>query len=292
MLPKIKKIMLLKIDKSWWRKLAIGLVVLAAFITVSNEVYYWLGDDYVAEESSDANVADGECNVLGIELHGDIYTYLSPENKDADGAPIVDEVDSESIVAVIRNADKDETVKAILLEVDSYGGLPVAGEEVAQALKKAQKPTVALIRSSGTSAAYWAATGADVIFASKNSDVGGIGVTMSYLDNVEQNKNEGLNYNSLSAGKYKDYGDPDRQLTAEEKKLLQRDLNIIHQNFISDVATNRNLDVKTVAKLADGSTMLGEMALDNKLIDKIGGFNEVIDYIKELTGVQPEICWQ
>lgn len=283
--------MFLKIDKSWWRKLAMGLVVLAAFITVSSALGNLLGDEYMDEESSESVVADDECNVVGIELHGDLYTYLSPENKDADGVATIDQVASESIMGIIRNADEDETVKAILLEVDSYGGLPVAGEEVARELQKAHKPTVALIRGSGTSAAYWAATGADIIFASRNSDVGGIGVTMSYLDNVQHNKNEGLTYNSLSAGKYKDYGDPDRQLTVEEKKLLQRDLNILHQNFIGTVATNRNLDIKTIEKLADGSTMLGEMALENKLIDRLGSIIEVTEYLKEQIGAEVEICW-
>lgn len=283
--------MLIKIDKSWWRKFAIGLVVLAAFITISNALGNLLGDEYVDDESSESVVAEGECNVVGIELHGDLYTYLSPENKDADGTSTIDGVASESIMTMIENAESDETVKAILLEVDSYGGMPVAGEEVAKALQNAQKPTVALIRSAGDSAAYWAATGADTIFASKNSDVGGIGVTMSYLDNVRQNQENGLTYNSLSAGKYKDYGDPDRQLTAEEKKLLQRDVDIIHQNFISDVANNRHLDIKAIERLADGSTMLGQMALENGLIDQIGGLPEVSKYLKMMIEEEVDICW-
>jgi len=283
--------MFMKIDLAGLKKLAIGLVVLAAFITVANEAYYWFGDSSSYDELSEESLAENDCNVIGIELHGDLYTYLSPDNKDADGLPLVNEVASESIMGMINSAEEDENIKAILLEVDSYGGLPVAGEEVAKAMKNTTKPTVTMIRSAGTSAAYWAATGADIIFASRNSDVGGIGVTMSYVDNVTQNKNDGLTYNSLSTGKYKDYGDPNKPLTVEEKQLFQRDLNILHQNFIEAVAESRNLDIKTVAKLADGSTMLGAMALENGLIDRIGGIIEVNNYLKEQIGGEPEICW-
>jgi len=174
--------------------------------------------------------------------------------------------------------------------VHSYGSYPVAGEEVANAMRKAQKPTVAIIRNGGLSAAYYAATGADKIFASVNSDVGSIGVTMSYLDSSLQNQKEGLTYNQLSAGRFKDAGDPDKKLSAEEIKLFMRDVDIIHQNFIKAVAENRDLDINKVRALADGSSMLGEMALKNGLIDQIGGIDEAKEYLKEKIGADVEIC--
>jgi len=233
----------------------------------------------------------GNCNVYGIELHGELFTYIPPANFDDEGNITEDQTASENIIYAIEEAEKDENIKAIILEVDSYGGYPVAGEEVAIALKKANKPTVALIREGGASAAYMAASGADKIFASQNSDVGSIGVTMSYLDNTQQNLKEGLNYVSLSSGKYKDTGDPNKPLSQEEKNLLMRDVNILHQNFIKMVAENRNLDTEKVKLLADGSTMLGEMALQNGLIDQIGGMFEVKDYLKKKIGEDVEICW-
>ncbi len=292
MLSKIKRILFIKIDKKWGRKLAISLVILAALITIANEAYYWLGseEDFYSEDYP-ADVVEDNCNVMGIELHGDLYTYVNPEDRDADGVPIVDQTASENVVTTINGAEADDTIKLILLEVDSYGGQPVAGEEIANALKNADKPTIALIRGAGTSAAYWAATGADIIMASKNSDVGGIGVTMSYLDNVRQNQTNGLTYNNLSAGKYKDYGIPDKVLTLEEKRLFQRDLDIMHRNFIQAVAENRELDIKAVERLADGSTVLGEMALKDGLIDQIGGMSDIKQYIKNMIGIEPEICW-
>ncbi len=230
----------------------------------------------------------GSCNVLGIELHGNLYTYIPSTDTDED---TYDATASENIVYDINKAEKDEKIKAIILEVDSYGGFPVAGEEVTVALKKATKPTVALIREGGASAAYLAASGADIIFASKSSDVGGIGVTMSYLEYVKQNEKEGLTYIPLASGKFKDTGDPNKSLSQEEKNLLMRDVNILHENFIKMVVENRGLDIEKVKKLADGSTMLGEMAFENGLIDQIGGMFEVKDYLKGVIGEDVEVCW-
>jgi protease-4 len=203
-----------------------------------------------------------------------------------------DAVGSEDIVSSILSADQDDTIKAILMEVDSTGGYPVAGEEIADALKKSTKPTVVVIRQSGLSAAYWASTGAKQIFASRNSDVGSIGVTSSYLDNVAKNQKDGNSYVQLSSGKYKDAGDPNKVLTEEEKQIFLRDIKITHENFIEAVAANRNIPADQVRAIADGSSVLGDKAKSLNLIDQIGGWSEAEGYIEQQIGEKPEICWQ
>ena len=162
---------------------------------------------------------------------------------------------------------------------------------MAIALKAATKPTVALIRQTGASASYWAISSADRIFTSRNSDVGSIGVTISYLDNINKNQKEGYSFIELSAGKYKDLGNPDKPLTAEERAIIIRDLNIVHQNFIEDVSINRNIPLEDVRKIADGTTVLGEKAKSLGLIDEIGSFPEVKKYLSEKIGEDVEICW-
>ena len=262
-------------------------VVIASVIIIKDEVMWQFG---IGDYSSDATGQDS-CNVAGVILHGRLVTYISPADYDVDGNLLVDQTASEDIVYSIKEAENDDAIEAIILEIDSYGGSPVGAEEIANALKNTKKPTVALIREGGVSAGYWAATGADRIVASKNSDVGGIGVTGSYLDYSGQNEKECIIYNQLSSGKFKDAGDPDKALTQEERNLFMRDVNILHQNFIKIVAQNRNLDIKKVEALADGSSMLGEMALKNGLIDQIGGELEVIEYIESQIIAQPQICW-
>lgn len=274
------------------RIIAIIIIFLSALIVIKNEYYQFDNNDCPNKgENIEKEISEKTCNTMVVKLYGDMVTYISPKNKDENGNHLNNETASEDVVSAIETANKDKTIKAIILEVDSYGGSAIGAEEIANTLKRAAKPTVALVRSGATSAAYWASTGANIIFASNLSDIGSIGVTMSYLDASKQNINNGLTYNSLSVGKFKDYGDSNKPLTSEEKKLIMRDLNIIYENFIKTVAKNRNLDINKVKKLADGSSMPGQMALDNGLIDRIGGMNEVKEYLKNKTGEDTEICW-
>lgn len=264
--------------------LTITLIVIIAIIGIlylfDDEEYY---DDYPTYSASVEN-----CNVAGIEIHGDLWTYEDSFITQEFETKIVG---SEDIVVAIHEAQNDKNIKAIILEIDSYGGLPIAGEEVANALKRASLPTIALIRGGGLSASYWASTGADTIIASENSDIGSIGITMSYLDNARSNLAEGLTYNQLSYGKYKDTGDPDKTLTYAEKQYLMRDVNIVAENFIKAVSENRSLDIEKVRALADGSSMLGAMALENGLIDKIGDLQTTKEYLEKEIGKPVEICW-
>jgi len=283
----------------FWQFLAATIIIIGSawimadsFLTGFDEGTNDNSASATTDSSSSADSTDQNCNVTGINLHGEVMTYISPADYDKDGNITVDETASENVIFAIRDAEKDDKIKAIAIEIDSYGGSPVAGEEIAIALKNAKKPTVAFIRGAGDSAAYWAATGANTIFASKNSDVGSLGVTMSYLDASKQNKKEGLTYNQLSAGKFKDTGNSDKPLTAEESKLLMRDVNLLQENFIQAVSANRKLGVDKVKSMADGSTMLGDMAVKNGLVDKIGGIYEVKEYLKSIIGAEPEICWQ
>jgi protease-4 len=135
------------------------------------------------------------------------------------------------------------------------------------------------------------ASASDYIFATELSDVGSIGVTMSYLDNSTYNQKEGYVYNSLSTGKFKDILNPEKQLTWEERRLLERDLEIIHDIFVKSVAANRGMEVGEANGLADGSSMLGEMALEAGLIDEVGGYYEIQNYLLNLIGEEPVICW-
>lgn len=297
-----KEINYAKLNPKNWRRpsfkkiikgLAFLIIFLGALIIVKDEYEYQFGDYsyYFDNEISENSEAEYDCNVLGIEIRGDVVTYITPDSKDENGNNIFDETASEDVIYLINQADKDPDIKAIILEIDSFGGSAVAAEEINEAIKRTNKPVIAFIRTAAASAAYWVASGADTIFASALSDVGGIGITMSYLDKTKKNEKEGLTYNSLSTGKFKDYGDPNKPMTAEERSLIMRDLEIMHNLFIKAVSANRNLPIDKVRALADGSSMPGEMALENGLIDKIGGIYDVEDYLKEKLGENIEVCW-
>ena len=269
----------------WFLVIVLSAGIGGGIVAVST-INDWNSDDSFEEVSQ-----DNDCSVTGINLHGTINTYI-PQHAENDSFFNYDSIASEDVIWIIKHANENKDIKAILVEVDSAGGYPVAGEEISVAIKNSKKPVVGFIRQTGASAAYWAISGADKIFASKNSDVGSIGVTMSYLNNVDKNKNEGYTYEQLSAGKYKDSGDPDKSLTQEEKDLFMRDINIVYNNFVEAVAQNRGLAIDIVKSFADGSTVLGEKAKELGLIDEIGGLPEVEKYLEQLTGEKPEICWE
>jgi signal peptide peptidase SppA len=259
----------------------------------NNEYYQDNIDSYPSDNSFDDTSYSSEesnCSVLGINLHGYLATYITSDGIKASNYSS-DVVASEDIVAKIEDANKNEKIKAIIIEVDSSGGSPVAGEEIATAVKDSQKPVVAFIRDIGASSAYWAISSADKIFASKNSDVGSIGVTLSFLNNANKNIKDGYVYEELSSGKYKNSGSPDKPLTEEERALFMRDINVMYNNFIKTISENRKIPLDKVKSFSDGSTVLGEQAKSLGMIDEIGGLKEVQKYLEEKIGEKPEVCW-
>ena len=262
--------------------IAVGIVALAAGA--------FLYERYGRKDDGDDSVAsintDSTCNVLAFSIKGYLSTYMPKQPADQE----VDVSSSQDIVDGILIAQNDPEIKAIMLSIDSHGGDGVAGEEIASALESFNKPNVAVIRSIGASSAYWASTGADKIYASKISDVGGIGVTASYLDESNKNTKEGYTFVELTSAKYKDTGDPKKPLTQAEKEILMSDLRKAHNVFVEDVASKRKLEVSAVQKLANGLTFVGEDALSYGLIDEIGDVASATKYLEEKIGEKVEFC--
>ncbi|MEI6397022.1 MAG: signal peptide peptidase SppA [Candidatus Taylorbacteria bacterium] len=284
--PTIKRVLIISVG------VCIGFFVGAILFNRYGEIFQKPAESVTADTSDYNSATDStkSCSVSGINLHGSLLTYV-PEHAEGDSFFDYDVSSSEGVVWQINEANNNSDIKAILVEVDSGGGVPVAGEEIANAIKSSEKPVVAVIRGVGASSAYWAISSADKIFASANSDVGSIGVTMSYLSNVEKNKKEGLNYEQITSGKYKDLGTPDKPLTAEDKNLLLRDVNIVYNNFVRAVATNRGLTIAAVKSFADGSSVMGEKAKELGMIDEIGGMTEAESYLEEKINQKVEVCW-
>jgi protease-4 len=175
------------------------------------------------------------------------------------------------VVAQIEQATNDDSIKGIVLRINSPGGSPVGGEMIAQALRAAGKPTVALIQDLGDSAAYFAATGGDWIIASPFSDVGDIGVTSSYVDNSKADTKNGQTFVQISTGKYKDAGNPDKMLTDDERALLQKNVDEAYATLVDEIALNRSMPTSTVKALANGASMPASEAIGKGLVDELGG---------------------
>jgi protease-4 len=209
-------------------------------------------------------ISDGTCNIAVLPLEGTILPYYGLVD-----VPLV--VTPEMVETFLTDAEAERSIKAVLLEINSPGGTPVASQRIAERLKSSTLPVVGMIGDVGASGGYMVAAATEYLIASSMSDVGSIGVNMSYVEQSQQNEEEGLTYVQLTTGKFKDAGSPDRPITDEERALFQRDLDIVHNEFIDLVANYRNMDRDKVAALADGSTMTGSRALENGLVDEIGG---------------------
>ncbi len=192
---------------------------------------------------------------------------------------------ADNLIAFIEDADADTSVSAIVLKINSPGGTPVASEEIAHAVKKTKKPTVAFIRDVSASGAYWVASSSDWIIANRMSITGSVGVYASQLEFSGLLDNYNVTYQRMVAGKYKDIGTPYREMTEEEKVLLQTQLDKMHGYFLNEVVSNRGLTQEQKENLATGMFYLGEEALELGLVDELGGKDEVINHLKEVLDV-------
>ena len=266
-----------------WKKIAPSLkwiLIIALGTGIGNIISFpaldWYSNNQSQESSlnseSDSNNAissdNATCNIAIIPIDSGITTVTDGEFLGMEG---YFNTSADDIVDVFSEAEKEDRIEGIVLRIDSGGGTPVASEIIAEAVNNAKKPIVALIREAGNSGAYLVASAADTIIASPMSDVGSIGVTMSYLANVEENVKNGKQFVELVAGKFKEVGNPDRPLSSEERALFQRDLNIVYNQMVEEISKNRNMPIEKVRQLADGSSMPGTLALKNGLIDQLGG---------------------
>ncbi len=217
-------------------------------------------------------------NVAFIKINGPITT----EGEDFLNSNTIGSAD---VVKFIEDADENPEIKAILVEINSPGGSAVASAEIVSALKKTNKTKVVFIREIGTSGAYWIATASDKIVAHPLSVTGSIGVLGSYLEFSKLLERYNITYERLVAGKYKDIGSPLKELSEEEKKILQEAIDSIHEYFLYDVAKNRNLSADVVNEISTGRIYLGMDAKKLGLIDVLGGKDEAEQIVKAMANI-------
>lgn len=244
-----------------------GLVwlLLLLVLFIAGLVSFGIWHDQWSGYNASLSVGDGSCNIAVIPVQGEMNTTSYVDEYGFESGVALDEVEY-----WIKTAEEDASIKGILFVTDSPGGSPYAGEALSNDLLRTPLPTAVVVQDIAASSAYWMATGADTIIASALSSVGSIGVTASYLDRSQQNSDSGLYYVEIASGPYKDSGDPDKYLSEEEREIIQKDVDAMSEKFIQSVADHRKLSVEAVTALADGSTMLGEAALTEGLIDAIG----------------------
>jgi protease-4 len=214
-----------------------------------------------------------------IEVSGPIF---SGSVSGFESAPIAA---ADSLISLIRAANANPEVEAILLKVDSPGGSVVASDLIYQELFLTEKPIVVLIGEIGASGAYYISMPADHIIANPNSLVGSIGV-ISTFPNIEGLMEDlGVQVNVITSGESKDFGSLYRGMTEEEIAYWQSVIDGTYENFVAIVAEGRGMTEAEVRALADGRVFTGEQALALGLVDELGYERDAIQEAADLGGI-------
>ena len=197
-------------------------------------------------------------------------------------------VDADTIVRELREHADNPAVRAVVLRVNSPGGVVAPTQEIFSAVQRVRqsgKPVVASLGSVAASGGYYVAVAADRIYANPGTLTGSIGVVMQMANIEGLLKKVGVEYVVVKAGALKDVGNFSRSMTAEERRVLQALLDDVYSQFVGAVVEGRKLDERTVKGLADGRLYSGQQARALQMVDELGGFEEAILAAARLGGV-------
>lgn len=231
----------------------------------------------------------------GIKWHGD-----SGKDSSGDRVAVIELkgiiINSHRICELLRKYGRREDIDGIVLRIDSPGGGVAASQEIYAAVKSNRTrgmPIVASIGTVGASGGYYAALGAHKILANPGSITGSIGVVVNFPVAYELFEKLGIDLETVKSGAYKDLGSPYREMTPDEEKQLQTVVAELYEQFLATIQIERGLSRKDLLKIADGRILAGSQALEYGLIDSLGTFDDAIELVAEMAGIdtEPELVY-
>jgi protease-4 len=197
---------------------------------------------------------------------------------------------SDSVIDQLQTFANDDSIRAIVLHVNSPGGGAAASQEIYEEVRsiRKSKPIVTSIESVGASGAYYIAAGTQKIYANEASVVGSIGVIMEWTNYGDLMHWAKLKPNVITSGPLKDAGDPSREMTPAERAYFQSLVDNMFAQFVRDVAQGRGLPESTIKPLATGQVWTGQQALGLHLIDARGGFRDAVLATARQVGIHGE----
>ncbi|MBI5227086.1 signal peptide peptidase SppA [Candidatus Micrarchaeota archaeon] len=214
----------------------------------------------------------GKC-VAVVNIDGELTTASASPSLFSAGAP-----GSEDIASAIDALNKRDDIGSVLFVFNSPGGSVVATREIYSSIKSLNKPKVAYFREVAASGAYYSATGTDYIISDPDAITGSIGVIATFSDLSGLMEKVGVNVTAIKSGPHKDIGSEFRNLTPEEREILQSLIDDVYGEFRSVVVANRgkHLNMQLFEKMSDGRIMDGRQALAVGLIDQVGSKKDAI----------------
>lgn len=191
----------------------------------------------------------------------------------------------------MKELAEDPSVQAVIVAINSPGGTTAGGEELFEALAplRAAKPTVAVIKELGASAAYMTAIGTDRIFARRLSIVGSIGVLYQHFNAGKLLDTVGVDLDKVASGPLKAEPDFDEAMTGPARDSIAALVDDSFQWFVDIVAERRNMERPAALALADGRIVTGRVALQTGLIDAIGGEAEALQWLEAERDIAPDL---
>ena len=184
-----------------------------------------------------------------------------------------------------------EDIKAIILRIDSPGGGVGPSQEIYREVRKTikAKKVVVSMGSLAASGGYYIAAAADRIVANPGTITGSVGVIMEFVRIEDLLKKIGVSIEVLKSGEFKDIGSPHREMSPQDKELIQGLISEIQDQFVNAVASGRDLSVEKVQEIADGRIFTGARAKELGLVDLLGNFQDAVDLTKKLAGIHGDV---
>lgn len=198
-------------------------------------------------------------------------------------------IDSKKVCRDLRKLREDETVKAVVLRVNSPGGSAYGSEQIWNEVVKmtAEKPVVVSMGDYAASGGYYISCAADCIVANPTTLTGSIGI-FGMFPNMEKLFSDklGLNFDMVKTNKLADMGDLTRPFNAAESEIMQNYINNGYKLFVKRCADGREMTTKAIEKIAEGRVWTGATAKELGLVDELGGLDKALEIAAEKAGVE------
>lgn len=191
-----------------------------------------------------------------------------------------------SRVRELNSKARNSGASVVIYEWNSGGGAVVASKDIRREIESLDMKTVCRFRDAAASGAYLASLGCDRIVADSASITGSIGVKSSYMEFSGLMDELGIEYVNITSGSLKDAGSPYKNITDQEREVLQEKTDIIHREFVADVKSERNLNQSQVEEVRTGEIFLGTEAKELGMVDTLGGRQVAIREAENLTGTE------
>lgn len=200
-------------------------------------------------------------------------------------------LDSQTTLSQLVRFNEDKGISAVIIRINSPGGAVAPSQEIFREIRRTSqtKKVVASLGSVAASGGYYVAAAADHIVANPGTITGSIGVIVEFVQIHELLDKIGVGFEVLKSGEFKDIGSPHRELTPQDKAVIQGLIGDIQEQFVGAVAEGRGLPVEKVREIADGRVFSGEKAKELGLVDELGNFQDAVETTKEMAGIRGDV---